>query len=232
MRPDRRRAARYHFGGVAEVRDESGPRPRTIVGSASVISLSGCFVKTSASLPAGTEIQIRVTHGGAALAAAGRVVASTAAGLGIEFREMEPADRSTLRQWLAGCEATERPPGAPRRRSHRVVLAVPITVTGESEAEPFCEDTRTLVVNAHGALIALSAPVRVGQQLRVISRPHGETQSCRVAHVGPADGGEARVGIEFLDPAPHFWRIAFPPEDWSAFEPAEPVVPYPDDALL
>jgi len=27
------------------------------------------------------------------------------------------------------------------------------------------------------------------------------------------------VGIEFLEPSPRFWRIAFPPEDWSARSP-------------
>jgi hypothetical protein len=27
------------------------------------------------------------------------------------------------------------------------------------------------------------------------------------------------VGIEFDEPAPRFWRVAFPPEDWSPHSP-------------
>ena len=47
-----------------------------------------------------------------------------------------------------------------RRRSMRVLLSVPINVTGKTkENEDFSEDARTLVVNAHGALISLAVKV-------------------------------------------------------------------------
>ena len=43
-----------------------------------------------------------------------------------------------------------------RRRSMRVLLSVPIRVTGRTTGnEDFDEQTRTLVVNAHGALISM-----------------------------------------------------------------------------
>jgi hypothetical protein len=29
---------------------------------------------------------------------------------------------------------------------------------------------------------------------------------------------KAELGIEFLEPQPRFWGIAFPPEDWSRAE--------------
>ena len=45
-----------------------------------------------------------------------------------------------------------------RRRSMRVLLSVPIHVIGKTKAnQDFDEETRTLVVNAHGALISLAA---------------------------------------------------------------------------
>ena len=46
----------------------------------------------------------------------------------------------------------------------RVLLSVPILITGKSsKQEEFAEQTRTLVVNAHGALISLATPVVAGQ---------------------------------------------------------------------
>ncbi len=53
-----------------------------------------------------------------------------------------------------------------RRRSMRVLLSVPITVNGKTKTnEDFNEETRTLVVNAHGALISLAAKVVAGQEV-------------------------------------------------------------------
>ena len=53
-----------------------------------------------------------------------------------------------------------------RRRSMRVLLSVPIVVSGKTaNNEDFKEETRTLVVNAHGALIALAAQVVAQQTL-------------------------------------------------------------------
>jgi len=50
----------------------------------------------------------------------------------------------------------------------RVLLSVPITVSGKSPNDQiFIEDTRTLVVNAHGALISLGAPVAAEQKITV-----------------------------------------------------------------
>ena len=46
----------------------------------------------------------------------------------------------------------------------RVLLSVPILVSGKTtESKDFKEETRTLVVNAHGALISLAAQVAAGQ---------------------------------------------------------------------
>ena len=102
-----------------------------------------------------------------------------------------------------------------RRRSQRVMLRVPITVSGESTNGPFREETYTMVVNAHGALISLAANVLQQQTLRIKTGTHREEQTCRVIHAGPLADGVRQIGIEFEQPAPHFWHIAFPPEDWT-----------------
>ena len=59
-------------------------------------------------------------------------------------------------------------PDPGRRRSMRVLLSVPIVVSGKSaDNKDFQEETRTLVVNAHGALISLAAPVKSQQAVRI-----------------------------------------------------------------
>ncbi len=106
-------------------------------------------------------------------------------------------------------------PETNRRRSQRVIASVPVVISGETAKGPFSEETETLIINAHGALVNLAAKVTQGQQLKLKSRTHPEAQSCRVAHVGPTVQGKTQMGLEFTAPAPHFWHVAFPPENWS-----------------
>ena len=103
-----------------------------------------------------------------------------------------------------------------------MIVSVPVTVTceGGNRDAAFQEETQTLVVNAHGAMVALAAKVVKGQTLRMKNRATQEQQQCKVVYLGPASGGKAQVGVDFTSSAPDFWRIAFPPEDW--------VVPAPD----
>lgn len=103
------------------------------------------------------------------------------------------------------------------RRSQRVLLRVPLIVMGETpEGTPFSEEAITLVVNAHGALISLEAKVDKGQKLGVVNLSSGEELACHVVHVGSTNNGKSGVGIEFINPAPFFWRISFPPSDWGS----------------
>jgi len=114
--------------------------------------------------------------------------------------------------------STERPqltldPG--RRRSIRVLLSVPIEVSGkDKDQNDFHEETRTLVVNAHGALISLGAKVTPGQQINVSNRSTKKSLECRVVHLGNASAGKIQTGIEFVKPCGSFWQIDFPPDDW------------------
>ncbi len=106
-------------------------------------------------------------------------------------------------------------PEANRRRSQRVILNVPITVSGDGTGGNFSEQTKTMVVNAHGALIMLAAKVTQGQTLDLKSPTNPESQSCKVVYIGPTVQGQTQVGVEFSKPAPHFWHVAFPPENWT-----------------
>jgi hypothetical protein len=104
---------------------------------------------------------------------------------------------------------------AGRRRSMRVLVSVPIVVTGKTAAgEDFREETRTLVVNAHGALISLHANVQANQSIVISNKTTQKSLECRVVYAGNAQGGKTQMGIEFVEPAPSFWQIDFPPDDW------------------
>ncbi|MGH9729357.1 MAG: hypothetical protein ACRD4V_12305 [Candidatus Acidiferrales bacterium] len=107
-----------------------------------------------------------------------------------------------------------------RRRSLRVMLSVTVIVRGNNaDGSKFEEETKTLVVNAHGALIHLRSDVRANQKITLVHKGTQQEQESRIVYVGTTmQGGKAQVGIEFTKPSPKFWQISFPPEDWNAPE--------------
>jgi hypothetical protein len=113
-------------------------------------------------------------------------------------------------------------PETGRRRSQRVILSLAVTVRteGAPKESSFEEETQTLLVNLHGALILLKGKVTKGQKLRLTNRRTKEEQICQVATISPGTAGKSQVGVEFLKPSPDFWRISFPPEDWVVPEPS------------
>jgi hypothetical protein len=107
-----------------------------------------------------------------------------------------------------------------RRRSQRVLMQVAVRIRGEdAQGRGFEEETDTLAINAHGALILLSARVTSGGKLLMKHKATQEEQDCHVVFLGPVRNGRAEVGLEFSDSRPAFWRVAFPPEDWSPKHP-------------
>ena len=131
---------------------------------------------------------------------------------------------------------------ANQRRSQRILLAIPVRVSGKrANGTPFVEHTKTLIVNAHGALLQLEEPVREGQALSVRNVTTGEETPCKVVDLNPVANGVSEVGVEFAEPNPHFWRVSFPPTDWSARSPeakrfvsspsAAPLPPQPKDPV-
>jgi hypothetical protein len=115
-----------------------------------------------------------------------------------------------------------------RRRSQRVLMQVPVRLRGkDAQGQDFEESTETLAINAHGALVLLSARVTSGGVIVMRHNKTEEEQECHVAFLGPVRGGKAEIGLEFSVPRPAFWRVAFPPEDWSPKNPEARTVPGP-----
>ncbi len=107
-----------------------------------------------------------------------------------------------------------------QRRSQRILVSVSVRVTGKRpEGGTLDENTSTLIVNAHGALILLKEQVAIGQTVTVEHIASQQTIECMVRDVNPGPDGVPEVAVEFQKANQRFWHISFPPEDWSAHGP-------------
>lgn len=108
------------------------------------------------------------------------------------------------------------PTAIAERRSKRISLDVPLVVKGKTEGQQdFREETFTLSASAHGVLITLRTKVSMGQKVILLNQKNWDECEGLVAYIGTPHGGLTRVGIEFVQPAPHFWSLPKPPSDWS-----------------
>jgi hypothetical protein len=99
-------------------------------------------------------------------------------------------------------------------------LAVKVLVTGvRSDGQPFYEETCTSVVNANGALMHLTEKVSLGQVLTIRNLLSNQELPCAILDLATSQEGISEVALEFLQPDPRFWRISFPPPDWSPRSP-------------
>jgi hypothetical protein len=102
-----------------------------------------------------------------------------------------------------------------QRRSDRVLADIPVVIRGQSGSRAFDEETFTVTVSAHGALLMLEAEVTLGQKLTVMNPKNSDERQARVAYKGAVHAGLAQVAVEFTKPAPEFWQIDAPPENWN-----------------
>jgi hypothetical protein len=108
----------------------------------------------------------------------------------------------------------------PRRRSQRVLMQVAIRIRGtDAQGKPVDEETETLAINAHGALVMMTARFTSGSKVLLQHKRTTEEQECHVVFLGPVRAGKAEIGLEFSTANSTFWRVAFPPEDWTPKHP-------------
>jgi hypothetical protein len=102
------------------------------------------------------------------------------------------------------------------RRSERVLVDLPVLIRGQSAGDGnFQEETFTVTVNAHGALLMLAAKVALGQSVTLVNLKSSAERVCHIAYTGRAHAGLAQVGVEFSEPAPGFWPVEAP-ASWGA----------------
>jgi hypothetical protein len=215
---DRRTHPRYAFAAVAEViAADSGARTNTRVRD---LSEQGCYADTDSPLALGTDTEVRISKGPKSLQARARVVFNQPGrGMGLMFTALEPEHRQTLDTWIAESRETSWL-AANRRRSQRVLMKIPVRVSFHAGAVSLSEEeTHTLAVSAHGALIAVSASLYRGQRLTLSNVQTKGSLECVVAHIDHFPGEQIKLGVEFLLPNATFWRVAFPPKDWTPRHP-------------
>ncbi len=111
--------------------------------------------------------------------------------------------------------------GAPIRRSTRLPITIPIAVSGkDGDDRTFKENSRTVVINKHGAKIAMLHQVAVGAEVLIENRALGRAAKANVVWVAskPAPQKPSEIAIELVEPD-NIWGIESPPTDWRGGAP-------------
>ena len=128
-------------------------------------------------------------------------------------------------------------PGTQKRRSTRIVQAVPLTVTGvDALGQPFKERTTTVMVNCHGCkyqskhYVPRNSMVTLDIPRQQPGLPPRSVQGRVVWVQRPRTVRELfQIGLEF-EVSGNVWGIAFPPEDWTTYpDEYAPEFPVPVD---
>src|SRR5271169_335436 len=129
---------------------------------------------------------------------------------------------------------------AQKRRSTRIVQAVPLTVTGvDALGRPFQERTSTLIINCHGCRYQSKHYILKNMWV-TFEVPHNEagreprSVRARVSWIQrPRTVRELfQIGVE-LEVSGNVWGIAFPPGDWFPFPEAvsDQEIPAPSESF-
>jgi protein TonB len=113
-----------------------------------------------------------------------------------------------------------------------VCVEVPLEIHGSRRsniqgqpAEPFNEETFSVIVFPNGGIVRLEAAVIAGQMLAVTNRNSQRGILCRVTNVRNYPKLKSYVEVVFSQPAPGFWGVRFPDEGHSYSRPVETVEP-------
>ena len=107
--------------------------------------------------------------------------------------------------------------GSDSSRPRMVSIEITVTLQGlpgsnSSEAPAFYEETRTVTVSAHGAVVRLSAMPKPGQKVLMTNTRMLSEVLCRVVQSRGNVDAQNHVELEFVQASPGFWGISFPSE--------------------
>ena len=131
-----------------------------------------------------------------------------------------PASESTKQEPEHAAPPRPVPVPSPKyagmRRSQRVYLRTAVAIYGQGPTgNLYQEDTHTVIVNSHGALVLIAADVKLDEKLLVVCQQTLQESECSVVWIGELKESKREVGIGFLAPNPRFWGLTFPPDDWD-----------------
>jgi tyrosine-protein phosphatase YwqE len=98
-----------------------------------------------------------------------------------------------------------------RRRTVRVMLSVPLRISGKTEiGEKFSVKALSHSVSLHGASIELDLEVVLGEILQLENEITREKVEGKVVTIRRSRDGKKYVAIEFISEDANFWHMAFP----------------------
>ena len=102
------------------------------------------------------------------------------------------------------------------RRSTRVRVEIPITVTSLDRKHPFAAECVALVVSPQGCGFRTPQALPVGTPVLLSNLPAGGNASARVANCLPlgSDGKQFLIGVSLYNPG-NVWGLTDPPADWN-----------------
>lgn len=118
-------------------------------------------------------------------------------------------------------------------RTQPVALEIPVTVNGartvegSDKREPFSENTKTVLVFVHGAVIRLASSLAPGQLIFLTNDKTKKEVVCQVVKSKNYRSVTGYVELEFTEPALGFWGMRFPSDRLT---PAAPAIPVPSTA--
>lgn len=98
-----------------------------------------------------------------------------------------------------------------RRRSHRVMVRVPVILHVQGRQKELSLTGVTVAVSETGGMLLVSMPLEAGTKV-ILENPATQKRvgATVTRHSQPNPEG-ALVPVEFAEPAPAFWNIFFPP---------------------
>jgi TonB family protein len=128
--------------------------------------------------------------------------------------------------------------GSDNLEAEAIGLEVPVRITGTQvtavvmgtteHAEPFQEQTSTMIVFPRGAVVKLLAHVRTGQSVELMNLRTNLKVPCKIFQVNRASNIIHYVKLEFAQASPGFWGIHFPSDPLPTArkqENAQPAAP-------
>ncbi len=102
------------------------------------------------------------------------------------------------------------------RRSTRLRVEIPVTVTSMDRKHPFAAQCMALVVSPQGCGFRASQALPLETPVLLSDLPGGGSASARVANCLPLgnDGKQFLIGVSLYNPG-NVWGIADPPADWN-----------------
>lgn len=112
------------------------------------------------------------------------------------------------------------------RRSTRLRVEIPVSVTSLDRMRPFAEQCTLLVVSAQGCGFRSPRAIQLETPVMFSDLPGGGSVTARVANCLPLGTDGFLIGAALYNPG-NVWGIANAPEDWSTTVKNDPLAAKP-----